>query len=97
MRSKSGYSLGEQGRPLLGVAVCPDATGLLSANSFSILTHISFTWAKTTLALTRSLPNGSLAGALNQPCGTMVWPDVPLDTGGRGETSRHQCSVDADG
>lgn len=44
-------------------------------------------WAKTPLALTGSLPNGSLAGALGQPYGTMVWADVPQDTAGKGETS----------
>lgn len=70
--------------------MCPDAkigTGLLPRHSFSILAHVSFMWAKTPLALTSSLPNDSLASALNQSCGTVVWADVLQDTAGRGETS----------
>lgn len=80
VRSESGYSLGEQGKLLLGVGLCPDAkieTGLLPGHSFSIFAHISFMWAKTPLALTSGLPNGSLAGALNKPCGTMVGQVCP--------------------
>lgn len=45
LRSESGYSLGEQWRPLLGVGVCPDAKielRLLSVHRFSICAYIYF-------------------------------------------------------
>lgn len=63
---------------------------LLPGHGFSILSHTSFMWAKVALDLTHSCPSGSLASALSQPCGMMVWADVPQDTAGRGLTSA-QC------